>query len=88
MRPVPIPDGLAESVGGRRIVIGGSDPTDPEVRPCEYIHTESTIFPGLPAVHALIELDDEDRKNIAAGARLWLHMDGGELPWSIDVEPM
>ncbi len=86
MRPLPIPDGLAEAMGGRRIVIGEPDPTDDRVRPCEYVITASAIYPGCPTVSALIQLDDEDRRRIAAGARLWLHLDGGELPWSIDVE--
>lgn len=40
-----------------------------------------------PCVTALIELDDDDRAAIAAGARLSLTLDGGELPWSLAVEP-
>lgn len=85
MRPIPIPDGLAESIGGRRVVIGEPDPTRDDVRPCEYIVTASDLYPGRPAVTALIELDDDDRAELAAGGRLALTMDGGELPWQISV---
>lgn len=85
MIPVPIPDGVAEAMGGKRIVIG--DPGDPtgNVRPCEYVMTASPNYPGKPCVHALVELDDHDRERIAAGARLWLTLDGGELPWRLEV---
>lgn len=84
MRPIPIPDGVAEASGGRRIVIGEpGDPTREDVRPCEYIVTESALYPGRPCVTALIELDDEDRAALSAGAHLSLTFDGGELPWSL-----
>lgn len=84
MRAVPIPDGLAEASGGQRVVIGEpGDPTRDDVRPCEYILTESTLYPGRPCVTALIALDDDDRAAIAAGALLTLTLDGGEVPWSI-----
>ncbi len=86
MRPVPIPDGVAEAMGGKRMVIGEPDPTRDDVRPCEYVVTMSRVYPGRPAVHALIELEDTDRERIAAGGRLWLCLDGGALPWSIVVE--
>jgi hypothetical protein len=86
MRPLPIPDGVAEAMGGRRVVIGEADPTRDDVRPCEYVLTPSKLYPGRPVVSALIALSDEDRAAIAEGARLWLHLDGGELPWSIAVE--
>lgn len=87
MRAVPIPDGVAEKMGGRRIVIGEpGDPTRADVRPCEYILTSSALYPGRGCVTALVELDDQDRELIAAGARVWLTMDGGELPWSLTVE--
>lgn len=85
MTPIPIPDGLAEDMGGYRTVIGEPDPTRDDVRPCEYVVTASAIYPGRPCVSALVELDDADRAAIAAGAKLWMHMDGGELPWSIEV---
>ncbi len=81
MRAVPIPDGMP----GQRIVIGESDPTRDDVRPCEYLVTESDLYPGRPAVHALVELSDEDRAAIASGARIWLRLDGGELPWTLSV---
>lgn len=87
MRAVPIPDGVAEASGGRRVVIGEpGDPTRDDVRPCEYVITPSRLYPGRPCVSALIELDDADRAAIAAGKRVWLTMDGGELPWSLAVE--
>jgi hypothetical protein len=86
MRPLPIPDGVAEAMGGRRVVIGEPDPTRDDVRPCEYVVTASKLYPGRPVVSALIEVSDEDRERIAKGARLWLHLDGGELPWALDVE--
>jgi hypothetical protein len=88
MRPVPIPDGVAEAMGGRRVVIGEpGDPTRTDVRPCEYVATLSELYPGRPCVTALVELDDDDRAAIADGARLSLTLDGGELPWSLAVEP-
>lgn len=86
MRAVPIPDGVAESMGGRRVVIGESDPTREDVRPCEYVLTQSKIYPGRPAVHALVEIEPEEREAIASGARLILTLDGGELPWAITVQ--
>ncbi len=85
MRAIPIPDGVAELAGGQRVVIGGSDPTDPKLTPCEYVVTASEIYPGRPTVSALVALDDDERAKIAAGAHLWLHLEGGELPWSIEV---
>lgn len=86
MRAIPIPDGMAEALGGRRIVIGEpGDPTRTDVRPCEYVITESVLYPGRPCVHALVELEPAEREAIATGARLLLTLDGGELPWSIDV---
>lgn len=88
MRPIPIPDAVVNERGGNRRVIGEpGDPTRTDVRPCEYLVTASELYPGLPAVSALVELDDDDRAAIAAGARLWLTMEGGELPWSLEVAP-
>jgi hypothetical protein len=87
MRPIPIPDGVAERMGGVRHVIGEpGDPTREDVRPCEYVLTESELYRGRPCVAALVELDDVDRELVAAGARLWLTMDGGELPWRLGLE--
>lgn len=86
MRAIPIPDGTAEALGGRRMVIGEADPTRDDVRPAEYVVIESDLYPGRPAVLALVEPDDEDRELLAAGARIWLRLDGGELPWSLTVE--
>jgi len=75
-------------MGGTRVVIGEpGDPTRVDVRPCEYVVTPSHIYPGSPAFHALVELDDEDRAAIAEGAQVWLSLDGGELPWSLTVQP-
>jgi hypothetical protein len=86
VRPIPIPDEvLAANPACRRVVIGENDPTRDDVRPCEYLVGPSTLYPGLPAVTALIELDDEDRAVLAAGGRLFLTLDGGELPWSIET---
>lgn len=86
MRAVPIPDGVAEALGGRRIIIGEpGDPTRTDVRPCEYVLTASQLYPGRPCVTALVDLDDTERAAIAAGARIWLTLDGGEVPWSLTV---
>lgn len=88
MTPIPIPDGAAEAAGGRRVVIGEpGDPTRDDVRPCEYVVTPSRLYPGRVAFTALVELDDNDRAAIAAGAKLSLTLDGGELPWSLEVQP-
>lgn len=87
MRAVPIPDGEAERRGGQRVIIGEpGDPTREDVRPCEYVLLESELYPGRPAVLALVELDETDRELVAAGARLWLRLDGGELPWELSLE--
>lgn len=86
MNAVPIPDGVAEAMGGRRLVIGEpGDPTRTDVRPCEYVVTASVLYPGRPCVHALVALDDAERAAVAGGARLWLTLDGGELPWALTV---
>lgn len=87
MTPIPIPDGVAEAMGGRRAVIGEpGDPTRTDVRPCEYVVIPSTIYPGRPAFVALVAPSDEDRRRIAEGANVWLVLDGAEVPWSITVE--
>jgi len=86
VRAVPIPDGVAEAMGGKRIVIGDEDPTRDDVRPCEYVMVPSDIYLGRPAVLALVELEPQERERIAAGARIWLRMDGGEWPWALSVE--
>lgn len=80
MRATPLPD----SWEGRRAIIGPSDPTRDDLRPCEYAVLPSVEY-GLPRVRVLarVELDDADRALVAAGAVLWLEMDGGELPWSL-----
>ncbi len=86
MRPVPIPPGVAEAMGGRTVVIGEpGDVTRTDVRPCEYVVTPSSLYPGRPCFTALIELDDADREAIAAGAPLALTLDGAEVPWSVSV---
>ena len=81
MRATPLP----ESWEGQRTIIGPSDPTRDDLRPCEYAIVPSREFPGRPRVIVRIELDDSDRENIAAGAVVWLEMDGGELPWQLHV---
>jgi hypothetical protein len=85
MQPIPIPDGVAEAAGGRRVVIGDQDPTG-NVRPCEYVLTESTNYPGRPCVSALIAPSEPERLAIAAGSEIWLTLDGAEVPWSLDVD--
>lgn len=86
MRPVPIPDAVAAATRAdapdgwaERHVIGGEAGTTP----AEYVVTRSTLYPGRLEYHALIELDDEDRAAIAAGAHLTLSLDGAEVPWSL-----
>lgn len=88
MRPVPIPDELlAAHPGARRAVIGEpGDVTRDDVRPCEYLVTASALYERAPCFTALIELDDDDRASIAAGARLSLTLDGAEVPWTIAVQ--
>lgn len=81
MRATPLPDSWA----GQRAIIGPSDPTRDDLRPCEYAVRLSREFPGRARLFARIELDDIDRENIAAGAVLWLELDGGELPWQLHV---
>ncbi len=81
MRATPLPDSWA----GQRAIIGPSDPTRDDLRPCEYAVRSSREYPGRPRVLARIELDDADRDLIAAGAVLWLELDGGELPWQLHI---
>ena len=81
MRATPLPD----SWEGQRAIIGPADPTRDDLRACEYAVAPSLEFPGRPKVLVRIELDDTDRDLIAAGAVLWLEMDGGELPWQLFI---
>lgn len=92
MRPLPVADDVLETarqVYGRaeRHVIG--EPGDPtgDVRPCEYLVTASELYPGRPTFSVLVELDDADREAAAAGRRLWLTLDGAEVPWALTFEP-
>lgn len=88
MLPPGYLEALSEALGRpvlSEIIGEPGDPTRDDVRPCEYAVCESDLYPGRPAVHALIELDDDERKAIAAGARLVLRLDGGELPWSVSI---
>lgn len=87
MRAVPIPAGVAEVMGGRRVVVGEpGDPTREDVRPCEYVVAPSDLYPGGPCFWALVILDDDDRARAAAGGRIWLSLDGMEVPWSLTFE--
>lgn len=81
MRATPLPDSWA----GRRAIIGPADPTRDDIRPCEYAVVASREYPGRPMVLARIALDADDRRLIAAGAVLWLELDGGELPWQLHI---
>ncbi|MGH9982403.1 MAG: hypothetical protein ACRD8W_00415 [Nitrososphaeraceae archaeon] len=83
MRPILWP----ENVEGKRFIIGESDPTRDDVRPCEYILGVSHIYMGLWTYNALIELSDEDREAIANGGQIILTLDGAEMPWSLTVIP-
>lgn len=81
MKPTPLPDSWA----GDRAIIGPSDPTRDDLRACGYAVVPSIEFPGRPRVLVRLELDDHDQSLIAAGAVLWLELDGGELPWRLHV---
>jgi hypothetical protein len=86
MRPIPIPVGVPEQLGGIRAVLGveeslRGDPLDA----CEYVVRPSQLYPGRPCLSALVELDDQDRDRIARGGLIWLTLDGGEWPWRLDV---
>ena len=86
MRPIPIPEGVAEQVGGKRVVLGVEESFNgAPIDACEYVVRPSALYPGRPCMSALLELDDDDRAKIAAGAMIWLTFDGGELPWRLDV---
>lgn len=89
MMPVPIPDGVAEAMGGHRTVIGdaGNPADEGRPRPCEYVVVPSELYPGRSAVYALVVADDDERRRLAAGAPVWLCLDGGEVPWSLTVAP-
>lgn len=84
MIPVPIPDGVAERMGGRRVVVGEpGDPTRTDLRPCEYVVTPSALYPGRPCVSALVTLEPGDLEALTATGQLWLTLDGAEVPWSL-----
>lgn len=86
MRAVPIPDGVADAMHGERITLGEpGDPTRTDVRPCEYVITRSELYPGRLCYHALVTLEPAEREAIAAGHDIWLTLDGGEVPWALDV---
>lgn len=86
MRAIPIPNGVAEAMGGIRQVIGEpGDPTRDDVRPCEYVLRPSALYPNYRTFTALVALDDDERAAIAAGANIWLTLDGAEMPWSLEV---
>jgi hypothetical protein len=86
MRPVPVPDSVLVATANehgcyaRKVTIG--DPAR-DLHAVEYVAIPSELYPGRPCVTALIELDDDDRVAIAAGAHLALTLDGGELPWAL-----
>jgi hypothetical protein len=86
---LPMPPALVEQLGARGTVVIGEpgDPTREDVRPAEYALSDSALYPGRSACTVLVDLDDAERARIAAGGRLLLTLDGGELPWSIDVAP-
>lgn len=81
MRATPLPG----SWQGRRAIIGPADPTRDDLRACEYALRPSIEFPGRARVLVRVELDDVDRAAVAAGAVLWLELDGGELPWRLHL---
>lgn len=84
MRAIPIPDGVAEASGGRRVVLGPpGDPTDVDMRACEYVAVPDATYPGRDDYYALITLEPGDLELIQATGRLWLRMCGGEVPWAI-----
>lgn len=86
MHAIPMPDDFLP--GHPRTVIGEpGDPTRLDVRPAEYAITASELYPGRPRCWVVVDLEDDERAAIAAGARVVLSMDGGELPWSLDVLP-
>lgn len=82
MHPIPIPAHVDPDLP--RTVLGApGDPTNDDVRPCEYIVSPSTLYPGRHSFTAIIALDDEDRAALAAGAHLSFTMEGAEVPWAI-----
>lgn len=83
MRPIPIPDGVAEVNGGRRVIYTapGGDMLDDDVRPVEAIVIDDPV--DLVQVAVLIELDDDDRAAAAAGLPIWLSFKGGMPIWGI-----
>lgn len=88
MRAVPIPNDVVKASGGIRVVLGEpGDPTRDDVRPCEYVVLPSHLYPGRSSYTALIEVNDTERDAIASGAQLSLTLDGGEVPWSLEIHP-
>ncbi len=83
MRPVPIPDAVAEQMPGHRVVIGppGNDLTSP-IPPVE------AMVEALPAGRALtvrIVLEDGDLEKLAAGGAIHLTMLGHVVPFDVRV---
>lgn len=81
MRTTPIPD----SWTGPRAIVGPSDPTRLDLRACEYAIRPSREYPGRQRCLARVVLDDNDRAAIAAGAVLWVELDGAEVPWGLTL---
>lgn len=77
MDPVPIPNGVAEAVGGRRIVIAPPDgDLTGDIRPVEAVIVDNDV-------NILIELNEHDRHLAALGQPLWLTFTGGCPVFSI-----
>lgn len=82
MRPIPIPKVPGYPID--TLVIGEDDPTRDDIRPVEYMLEVSQLYPGRLTFSALILLEDEDVQAIEKGSRkLWLTLDGAEVPWSL-----
>lgn len=75
MRPVPVPDGMAEAMGGDRVPVG--DDVD-----CECIALKDRH--GDPVFVVLLALDEIDRAAIQDGAGLFLVL-GEKVSFRVDV---
>lgn len=85
MRAIPIPDGMAEDLGGHRVVFGLEElEAGVPVNPIEAVVAPSNLYPGVERVHSLIELDDTDRAALASGARLLLTIHRG-MAWQLNI---
>jgi hypothetical protein len=84
VRPVPIPNEIAEIMPGERLIVSppGGDLTGPIPA------VEAMLVPGPPRLFSMrLELEDSDLEKLAGGQHVWLTMLGSVVPFQATVGP-